>query len=68
MAPRRIHPRAYHDPNPLEIVDNPERILMKSPEVKSSTIVRSLHTANSVPENLTALQESQVDLRNPLRT
>ena len=55
VAPRKIHTRAYPDPNPPEIVDNPERILRKSPKAISSTIVRSLHRANSVPDNLTAL-------------
>ena len=68
MAPRRIHTRAYPDPNPPEIVDNPERILRKSPNAKNSTIVRPLHRANSVPENLAALQEPHVYLRNPFRT
>ena len=68
MASRKVHTRAYPDPNPPEIVDNPERILRKSPKAKNSTIVRPLHRANSVPENLAALQESQVDLRNPFRT
>ena len=41
---------------------------MKYPKARSSTIFRSLHRANSVPKNLAALQELQVDLRNPLRT
>ena len=68
MAPRKIHTRVYPDPNPPEIVDNPEIILRKSPEAKSSTIFRSPFRANSVPENLAALQQSQFDLRNPFRT
>ena len=68
MASRRVHTRAHPDPNPPEIVDNPERILRKSPKAKAPTIVRTLHRANSVPQNLAALQESQVDLRNPFRT
>ena len=68
MAPRKIHTRAYPDPKPPEIVDNLERILRKSPEVKYSTVFRSPLRANSVPENLTALHQSQVDLRNPFRT
>ena len=63
-----IHTRAYLDPNPLEIVDNPERILRKSLKIKSSTVFRSTLRANSVPENLSALQQSQVDLINPFRT
>ena len=68
MALRKIHTRAYPDPDPPEIVDNPERILRKYPKIKSSTIFRSPFIANSVPENLAALQQSQVDLRNPFRT
>ena len=58
MAPRKIHTRAYPDPNPPEIVDNPKSILRKSPRIKYSTIFRSPLRANSVPENLTALQQS----------
>ena len=71
MASRRIYTRAYPDPNAPEIFDNPESILWKSPKSKTSTIVRPIHRANSVPENLTALQDTQVDLpsiRNPSRT
>ena len=68
MAPRKIHTRAYPDPDPLEIVDNPERILRKPPKAQSSTIFRPFHRVNSVPKNLAALQQSQVDLRNPFRT
>ena len=68
MAPRKIHTRAHPDPNPPEIVDNPECILWKSPKIKSSTIFRSPLRANSVPENLSALQQSQADLGNPFRT
>ena len=68
MASRRVDTRAHPDPNPPEIVDNPERILRKSPKAPASTIVRPVQRANSVPENLTSLQYSQVDLRNPFRT
>ena len=68
MASRRVHTRAYPNPNPPEIVENPERILRKSPKAKNSTIVRPFHIANYVPENLIALQDSQVDLRNTFRT
>jgi len=66
VAPRKIHTRAYPDPDPLEIVDNPEKLLRKSP--KFSSIFKSSLRANSVPENLAALQQSLVDLRNPFRT
>ena len=68
MAPRKIHTRAYPDPDPPEIVDNPESILRKSPRIKFSIVFRSPLRANSVPKNLSALQQSQVDLVNPFRT
>ena len=68
MAPRKIHTRAYPDPDPPEIVDNPESILRKSPKIKLPTVFRSPLRANSVPENLSALQQSQVYLVNPFRT
>ena len=68
MASRIIHTRAHPNPNPPEIVDNPESILRKSPKVQASTIVRLVQRANYVPENLTALQDSQGDLGNPFRT
>ena len=51
-----------------ETVDNLESILRKSPRIKISTIFISPLRANSVPENISALQQSQVDLRNPFRT
>ena len=68
MAPRKIHTRTHPDPDPPEIVDDPEIILRKSPKIESSTIFISPPRANSVPENLLALQQSQVDLVNPFRT
>ena len=68
MASRRIYTRAYPDPNPPEIVDNPESILRKTPKSKTSTVVRPIHRANYVPKNLLSLQDTQVDLRNPIRT
>ena len=68
MASRKIHTRAYPDPNPPKIVDNLESILRKSPKSNTSIIVRPIHRANSAPEDLSALQNTQVDLRNPSRT
>ena len=65
LASRRIHTRAYPDPNPPEIVDNLESILWKSLVSRDPTIVRPIHRANSVPENLTALSDTQVDLDLP---
>ena len=71
MASRIIHTRAYPDPNPPEIVDNPESILRKTPKSKTSTVVRPIHRADSALENIIALQDTQVDLpfiRKPSRT
>ena len=68
MDPRKIHTRAYPDPGPPEIIDNPESILRRSPRIKISTIFRSPLRDNSVPENLLALPQSQANLVNPFRT
>ena len=68
MTPRKIHTRAFPDPDPPEIVDNPESIIRKSPRIKLSIVFTSPLRANSVPENISALQKSQVDLVNPFRT
>ena len=68
MAPRKIHTRAYPDPDPPKIVDKPECILRKYPRIKLSTVFRSPLRANSLPENISSLQQSQVDLVNPFRT
>ena len=67
MASHKINIRAYLDPNPPEIVDNPKSILRNSPKAQASTVVRPVQRVNYVPENLTALQDSQFDLRNPFR-
>ena len=68
MAPRKIHTRAYPDPDPPEVVDIPENILRKSPKITLSTVFRSPLRAKSVPEHLSALEQSQDDLVNPFRT
>ena len=68
MAPRNIHTRAHPDLDPPEIVDNPKRILRNSPRIKFSNVFISPLRANSIPENISALQQSQVDLVNPFRT
>ena len=58
MAPKKIHARAYPDPDPPKVVHNPEGILRKSPKIKLSIVFRSTLRANSVPKNLATLQES----------
>ena len=68
MASRKIHTRAHPVPDPPEIVDDPENILRKSPKIETSTIFRSPLRTNSVPENISAQQKSQVELVNPFRT
>ena len=62
MASKRIHTRAQPDPNPPEIVDNPERILKNLHKSKDPTISRLIDRANSTPENLATLRDTQVDL------
>ena len=65
LALRRIHTRAYPDPNPPEITDNPEIILRNSLTSRDPTIVIPIHRANSAPENLAALSDTQFDLDLP---
>ena len=62
LASRTIHTRAYPNPNPPEIVDNPESILRKYPTPRRPTISRHIHRANSTPENFTALSNTYFDL------
>ena len=65
LASRKIHTRAYPDPNPPEIVDNPERILRKYFTSRDPTIVKPIHKANLAPENLAALSDTQFYLELP---
>ena len=67
LASRTIHTRAYPNPNPPEIVDNPESILKKSPTPKRSTISGHIHRANSALEDLTTLLVPPFDLDLPNR-
>ena len=62
LAYKTIHTRAYANPNPPEIVDNPESILKKSPTPRISTISSHIHRAKSAPENFTALSDPLFDL------
>ena len=62
---RTVYTRAYPNPNPPEIVDNPESILKKSPTPRKPTICRHIHRANSAPEDFTALSEHLFDLDSP---
>ena len=68
MASRRVYTRDFPDPNPPKIVDNLESFLRKSPKSKTSTVVKPIDRANSVPKNLLALKNTQFDLRNPSKT
>lgn len=65
LASRNIHTRAYPDPNPPEIVDNPESILKGTPTLKISTIPKHIHRDNSSLEDLTALSHFHLDLDLP---
>ena len=65
LASRTIHTRAYPNPKPPEIVDNPKSILKKSPTPKIPTISSHIHRANSTPEDFTALSDIHLDLDLP---
>ena len=65
LASRTIHTRAYPNPNPPEVVDNPESILRKPYTYRDPTIIRHINRANSAPENFAALSNTQIDLDLP---
>ena len=65
MDSRTVYTRAYPNPNPPEIVDNPERILRKYPTPGKPTIIRSIYRANSAPEHFIALSYTHFDLELP---
>ena len=62
LAHRTIHTRAFPNPNPPETVDNPEKILKRTPVSRRATISSSIHRANSAPEDLAALLDPFFDL------
>ena len=62
MVSKRIFTRSHPNPNPHAIVDNPEKILRKTPRSENPTINKPLHKAISLPENLATLQDIQFNL------
>ncbi len=56
MDPKRIHTRANPDPDPPEILDNPERILRRRSLAESQGSNSPLSRANSLPENLDTIE------------
>ena len=68
LAHRIIHTIAFPDPNPPEIVDNPEKILKRTPASRGSTISNNIHRANYAPEDLASLLGPffDLDLQNRL--
>lgn len=67
LASRTIHTRGYHNPDPPEIVENPEIILRKSPTPRRPTISGHIHRANSAPKDFTALSDPLFDLDSQKR-
>ena len=67
LASRTIHRRAYPNPNPPEIVENPKNILKISPAPIRPTISSHIHRDNSAPEDFTALLDPPFDLDLPNR-
>ena len=61
MAPRRIFTKSHPEPNPPGIVENPEKILRKTPRSESYNVSKPIHKASSLPENLKNLQDIQFD-------
>lgn len=57
MDSKRIYTRAHLDPNPLEIVENCEKIIRKKSATKSESSESPLPRVNSVSENFLTLED-----------
>jgi len=63
LVSRRTHyTRAHPDPNPTTIVDDPDRILRKPKKVETQGSSNQLIKANSLPKELSSLEDIQFDL------
>jgi hypothetical protein len=62
LAPKRIHTRSHPDPEPVTIVDNPEKLLRKRNIVEGQGSNSPLHRATSLPEKLVTIQDIEFDL------
>jgi len=63
LAPKRTHyTRANPDPNPATIVDDPKRILRKPKGVETQGSSIQLIQENSLPKELSSLEDIQFDL------
>lgn len=63
LAPKKIHyTRANPDPNPATIVDDPERILRQPKIVETQASSSRLVRVNSLPEELSTLEEIPFNL------
>ena len=50
LAPKRAYTRAHPDPNPAEIVDDPEKILKRKSIEESQGSSSSPHREDSLPK------------------
>jgi len=62
LAPKIIHTRSNLDPEPPNILDDPEKILRKIRLAESQGSNSPLSRENSLPENLNTIQDIQFDL------
>jgi len=63
LAPIRPHyTRAHPDPNPATIIDDLDRILRKLKKVETQGSSSQLIKENSLPKELSSLEDIQFDL------
>jgi hypothetical protein len=62
LAPKRIHTRSHPDPEPVKVVDNPEKLIRKRSlaEIQGSSSPPPRET--SLPEKFVTIQDIQFDL------
>jgi hypothetical protein len=62
MAPKIIHSRSHPDPEPITIVDNPEKLIRKRNIVEGQGSSSPLLSENFLPEKLITIMDIEFDL------
>ena len=64
LAPKKVYyTRSNPDPNPADIVDNPDQIRKKKKQTDSSETDLPLKRVDSLPKELVSLSDIEFDLK-----
>ena len=62
MVLKRIHTRSHPDPEPVKVVDNPEKIIRKRSIMESQVCSSPPPRTTSLPGKFVTIQDIQFDL------